>query len=146
MLHFWHYIFSTVEPPYPYALAQLGLALYFAVCKSPVWVRKCICGLHNKGVDVSFLWVPAHMGVEGNEEADILAKQELKSNTINIEIPSSKEEIKSIISKRVQNLIVWQDRYFFGGNDIFWEGRSSSLFTDFFLWSMAVEAFALVWI
>ena len=21
---FWHYIFSTVEPPYPYALAQLG--------------------------------------------------------------------------------------------------------------------------
>ena len=84
------------------------------------------------------------MGVEGNEEADILAKQELKSNTINIEIPLSKEEIKSIISKRVQNLIVWQDRYFFGGNDIFWEGRSSSLFTDFFLWSMAVEAFALV--
>ena len=35
----WHYIFSTVEPPYPYALAQLGLALYLVARRSPVWVR-----------------------------------------------------------------------------------------------------------
>lgn len=41
--------------------------------------------LHSKGVHDSFLSVNAHVEVEGNEEADILAKQDLKSNTINIE-------------------------------------------------------------
>ena len=65
--------------------------------------------LHNKGVDVSFLWVPAHVGVEGNEEADILAKQALKSNTINIEIPLRREEIKSIISKHMYK--IWEDSW-----------------------------------
>lgn len=35
--------------------------------------------LTENGVEVSFLWVPAHCGVEGNEKVDIIAKQSLKS-------------------------------------------------------------------
>ena len=65
--------------------------------------------LHNKGVDVSFLWVPAHVGVEGNEEADIFAKQAQKSNAINIKIPLSRAEVKSIISKHMCK--VWQESW-----------------------------------
>ena len=52
--------------------------------------------------------IHAHVGVKGNEEADIY-KQALKSNTINIEIPLSREEIKSIISKHMYK--TWQGNW-----------------------------------
>ncbi|KAJ8333541.1 hypothetical protein SKAU_G00415490 [Synaphobranchus kaupii] len=53
--------------------------------------------LHYRGLDVSFLWVPTHVGVEGNETVDILAKQSLKLQLIDILIPLSKAEVKTII-------------------------------------------------
>ena len=37
--------------------------------------------LQNRGRTVCFLWVPARAAVEGNEDADILAKQALRSQT-----------------------------------------------------------------
>ena len=52
------------------------------------------------------MWVPAHAGVEGNEDADILAKQALRSLTVN-NIPLGKAEGKAII--RVQMQKVWQE-------------------------------------
>lgn len=42
---------------------------------------------------VQFLWVPAHTGVLGNEEADKLAKQAMAKENIDMDIKHSKDEI-----------------------------------------------------
>ena len=52
--------------------------------------------LHNRGRTVCFLRVPALAEVEGNEDADILVKQALRSQRVN-SIPLGKAEGKAII-------------------------------------------------
>lgn len=65
--------------------------------------------LHSRDVCVQFVWVPAHVGVDGNEEADILAKQAMKSVIVNIAVPLSKNEAKSIIRDKVIGM--WQEQW-----------------------------------
>ena len=62
--------------------------------------------LQNRGRTVCFLWVPSHAGVEGNEDADILTKQALRSQTVN-NIPLGRAEGKTIIKTQMQK--VWQE-------------------------------------
>lgn len=63
--------------------------------------------LHNKGVVVSFLWVPAHVGVEGNEVVDMLAKNSIKHETVDVQVPISRAEVKTIIKQHSLN--IWQE-------------------------------------
>ncbi len=67
-------------------------------------VYQIILRLHNNGTNVSFVWVPAHVGVKGNEEVDLLAKQSLKFQTIDLQVKLSKAEDKTV---HAQNL--WQE-------------------------------------
>lgn len=62
--------------------------------------------LFRQSVSVTFVWVPAHVGIEGNEEADILAKQALRSENIDLKVPLSRAEGKSLISDKMLEL--WQ--------------------------------------
>lgn len=70
-------------------------------------IHQMLYSLHNKGRVVCFLWVPAHAGVEGNEDADILAKQALRLQIVNNNIPLGKAEGKTIIKMQMQK--VWQE-------------------------------------
>ncbi len=57
--------------------------------------------IQRKGVVVGFCWVPAHVGVAGNESADELAKNALKREEIDFNVPLSKSEVKSIIKENI---------------------------------------------
>ncbi|ELU18078.1 hypothetical protein CAPTEDRAFT_197082 [Capitella teleta] len=51
-------------------------------------LEKCTL-LHKKGIDLVMTWCPSHVGVMGNERADLLAKEALSFTTCTIRIPSS---------------------------------------------------------
>lgn len=56
---------------------------------------------------LSFIWVPAHVGEKGNEEVDLLAKQTLKSQTVDLQIALSKAGAKTTIKVYAQN--IWHE-------------------------------------
>ena len=54
------------------------------------------------GIDVQFLWVPAHVGIWGNEVVDHLAKNGLDRNQVEVAISLSKIEAKAFIWNRIK--------------------------------------------
>ena len=60
------------------------------------------------GLIVVFVWVPAHIGVEGNERADKMAKRAIK-HSISFIVKISKSEGKSIIKEKLME--IWQKRW-----------------------------------
>ncbi len=65
--------------------------------------------LQQKRASVIFMWVPAHVGVKGNEAADKLVKQALRATRIEMEISYSRYEIKAIIKKQINQR--WQQMW-----------------------------------
>lgn len=66
------------------------------------------CMMYNikvMGISTRFFWVPAHVGVEGNEKVDILAKQTLRIKQVDLN-PINKTEAKLLI--RTYEQLVWQ--------------------------------------
>jgi ribonuclease HI len=55
-------------------------------------VLQCFYRVRQMGVFVMFLCAPAHVGVEGNEEVDVIAKQALKHPKVEMELSISKVE------------------------------------------------------
>lgn len=66
--------------------------------------------IQRTGGDVQFVWVPAHVGVVGNEKADEIAKTALKLKDDEImKVPFGKGEAKSLIRKAVSD--EWQNKW-----------------------------------
>lgn len=65
--------------------------------------------LVSKGSQVKFMWVPAHVGIRGNEMADKLAKRALLKDTVELQISLSKTEVKSIVWEKINKM--WQVRW-----------------------------------
>ena len=58
---------------------------------------------------MGFIWVPAHMDVEGNEEADYLAKNATHEDKIEITLQYRLSEYTSVINKAVKEM--WQNTW-----------------------------------
>ncbi len=65
--------------------------------------------LKVEGIIVYFCWVPAHIGMVGNETAHKLAKKALKKNLVDVKVPLGRNEIKSVINRKI--IRIWQQRW-----------------------------------
>ena len=71
-------------------------------------IHQSIYRLYRIGVDVRFCWVPAHVGMEGNQENDKIAKQAVELTDV-IKMTFGKGEVKAILKKELMNK--WQERW-----------------------------------
>ena len=82
-------------------------ALMSSETKNPI-ILKLKLKMHiilSKGINISFLWIPSHVGIEGNEMADELAKAGLSYENIkDLKVPQS--DYKQIITQHFQSK--WQ--------------------------------------
>lgn len=62
--------------------------------------------LIKSGISTTFIWVPAHIGVGGNELADMCAKKAAELPDIEVNVAYSKAEVKSIIKAKTKEK--WQ--------------------------------------
>ena len=68
-------------------------------------IRKAIL---DSGRNVALCWVPSHIGVPGNEEADSHAREATSSANIN-QLPLPRSDIKSFIRQRARNF--WERKW-----------------------------------
>ena len=71
-------------------------ALMSSETKNPI-ILKLKLKMHiilSKGINISFLWIPSHVGIEGNEMADELVKVSLSNKNIkNLKIPQTTNKL-----------------------------------------------------
>lgn len=60
-------------------------------------------------MNTGFLWVPAHVGVEGNEVADRIARAGLGRDNVDVHVPVGRMEHCSIINERLVHQ--WQQEW-----------------------------------
>jgi ribonuclease HI len=65
--------------------------------------------LRNQNKFLTYCWIPAHVGVEGNEKADELAKQALAQAAPTLKVRYSSEEVKPLIKEHT--LRIWNNDY-----------------------------------
>ena len=64
--------------------------------------------LTNNDVEIHFIWIPGHSGIQGNERADRLAKEALQKNNIT-QIPVEYQSIKAAIRHAIMK--GWQTQW-----------------------------------
>ncbi len=72
-------------------------------------VMQSLFRIGQSGLIVNFMWVPSHMGVDGNEVADHLVKLALKQAQIDIKVSMSKTEVKGLIANEIRKK--WQKEW-----------------------------------
>lgn len=90
------------------SMASLLSLQTFKSCRNDILTEVFISlyRLKNEGILVRFVWVPAHVGIQGNEMVDQMAKEALQLNNINLTVSLSRVEGKSLINQACKDM--WQ--------------------------------------
>ena len=72
-------------------------------------IAKAIFRMSKTGKTVKLIWVPAHIGVEGNELADRYAKSAANRAEVGMAVNYSKAEVKCIIKGEMKKK--WQEEW-----------------------------------
>ncbi len=72
--------------------------------------RHLLLNIRNLGIEVQFCWVPAHIGIKGNEKADNMAKEALEKEQVEINTSMGKRDIKAKIKCEIMQIrqIEWE--------------------------------------
>jgi len=65
--------------------------------------------LHAQGLKVEVVWIPGHVGIYGNDWADLAAKKALEKNKVDIRVKLNRNECKSILKKQLKK--EWQGEW-----------------------------------
>ena len=69
-------------------------------------IQSCIIQLSRKNIDLKFCWIPSHVNIQGNEQADRLAG-EFRTESLSHKIPHS--DISAVIKAKIRES--WNQRW-----------------------------------
>ncbi len=72
-------------------------------------IRQLLYKLNSVDGNITFAWIPSHVGVGGNETVDEEAKMAISKTAVELNTGLELTEIKAIIKKRINNL--WQESW-----------------------------------
>ena len=72
-------------------------------------IKYCLYQLSCIGAQVTFCWIPSHIGINGNETADKLAKSATSQEMINFPLLKNISDINVLLKKRMMNK--WQKQW-----------------------------------
>ena len=92
---------SSHQPVSPLIATDSKSALQALKNSSPTENRHLLTHIHSilhtlqeEGIHLSFIWIPSHIGIHGNEKADTIAKEAARRPTIDVELPKNPSIIK----------------------------------------------------
>ena len=65
--------------------------------------------LKESGVNIELVWIPSHVGIKGNDEADSLAKEGANSLVIDLVTKLGRTEIKALLKAKAKE--AWSEEY-----------------------------------
>ena len=72
-------------------------------------IQETLFSLRERGKKITIVWVPSHMGIEGNDRADLLAKSACSLPVPEAPIPVYYKDLKNLITISVKNL--WNEKW-----------------------------------
>lgn len=68
-----------------------------------------LCRINKIGCEVGFIWIPAHVAIQGNEEADTVAKNAIEQENVKLELEFGPPEHSFVINQAAKE--TWQNSW-----------------------------------